>query len=60
VAELDGDSGAGVMQNGGEAFEAWEEPVIVDAELAEAVTSGSLRRAHLDRDQADPTERAGL
>jgi hypothetical protein len=44
VAEMDRSAGAGVVQNGDEALEAWEEPVVVDTKLPKAVASCPLRR----------------
>ena len=40
------------MDLGGEARQAGQEAIIVDAELASAMPAGALGRRHLDRDQA--------
>src|SRR5215212_6249420 len=48
------------MQCVDEALEPGQEPVVIDAQLAEAVASDPLWRAHRDRDQAYAAERPGL
>src|SRR5262249_13254168 len=53
MAELDRGFGAAAMDLADQSREAGEEAVVVDAELAFAVTAGARRRGHLDRDHAD-------
>jgi hypothetical protein len=60
VAELNRSAGAGLVQDADETLEPGQEPVVVDAEFAEAVAPDLLRRAHLDGDQSHPSEGASL
>ena len=53
VAELDRRLGAFGMDRGGEAREAGQEAVVIDAELMEAMAAATLGRRHLARDEAD-------
>ena len=59
VAELDRGLGPAGMDHVDEAAEPGDEPVVVDAELAEAMAAGLLGRGHLDRDQADAAPHPG-
>src|SRR5262245_4618057 len=59
VAELDRGFRAAAMNLIDQPTQAWQEAVVIDAELVASMPPGPFRRRHLDRDQACAAAHAG-